>query len=416
MKSTNTSQAEVNSSSPTSVANVQEENNEQQEVNTNPRLDDMGLRFINKDFVYDCMSVPTHSGLEHRLVVFVMLWARRNNVKYEFDEFGNIYLTKGEIDTEKGEYYPCVTSHLDTVQTKHDPYIYANVPLELVTTLTADGEHKISIEGGIGIGADDKGGVCICLSMFDHVDKLKACFFLDEERGCNGSDKLDKDWFKDVGYVIGYDSPDLYRAAWACSGVKLFSYDFYEKWMKPVCDKWGLTKGHFFSEPYTDVKNIREKIGVICMNFGNGGYDAHGPREYSIIEHMDHALGMGIDLVNHIGLTRHYLAHVSRYSTDYTVFKRKDGLFGKKSVNDDITLLEGLGDNTKYAYSASNRSSLSDVKYEIVDYIVERYEKFLETLKSDITDDVEKMCTENGLDATEIKEKINQKFSLEITF
>ena len=210
-----------------------EEPEEAVTIPLNPRDDDMKLLYLDKDFVYDCMSVPTHSKLEYRMVVFIILWAKRNGIKYEFDDYGNVYLTKGEL--AEGEYYPCVTSHLDTVQTKHDPYIYAGVPLDLKTERTKDGLHKISVDanGGssIGIGADDKGGICICLSLFNHLDKLKACFFLDEETGCHGSDNLEKDWFNDVGYVIGYDSPDLYRAAWACNGTKLFSYEFYEKYM-----------------------------------------------------------------------------------------------------------------------------------------------------------------------------------------
>lgn len=140
----------------------------------------------------------------------------------------------------EGEYFPCVTSHLDTVQDKQSPYIKAGVPLDLKIEQTKDGKHKVSVDThssiSIGIGADDKSGVCICLSIFQHVEKLKACFFLEEEVGCIGSNHMDLDWFDNVGYVIGFDSPDLYRAAWSCSNVKLFSYDFYTKYMKEVCD------------------------------------------------------------------------------------------------------------------------------------------------------------------------------------
>ena len=114
---------------PTNVADKEEE--EAVTIPLDPRNDDMQLMYLDKDFVYDCMSVPTHSKLEYRMVVFIILWARKNGIKYEFDDYGNVYLTKGELS--EGEYYPCVTSHLDTVQTKHDPYIYAGVPLDIKT-------------------------------------------------------------------------------------------------------------------------------------------------------------------------------------------------------------------------------------------------------------------------------------------
>ena len=190
--------------------------------------DEIDLRYIPKELMLDVMAVPTHSKLEYRMVTFIMQWARRNNIQYDFDSYGNIYLTKGEL--EEGEFYPCVTSHMDTVQYKHDPYIYAGVPLALTVEKTKDGDHKLSVnnEGGslgteIGIGADCKAGIVISLALFDHMEKLKACFFLDEETGCNGSDHMDLDWFKDVGYVVGFDSPDLYRAAWCCQGTRLFN-------------------------------------------------------------------------------------------------------------------------------------------------------------------------------------------------
>ena len=416
-----------------------EEPEEAVTIPLNPRDDDMKLLYLDKDFVYDCMSVPTHSKLEYRMVVFIILWAKRNGIKYEFDDYGNVYLTKGEL--AEGEYYPCVTSHLDTVQTKHDPYIYAGVPLDLKTERTKDGLHKISVDanGGssIGIGADDKGGICICLSLFNHLDKLKACFFLDEETGCHGSDNLEKDWFNDVGYVIGYDSPDLYRAAWACNGTKLFSYEFYEKYMKEVCDRWGLTKGCFFSEPYTDVKNIREKVEVICMNFGNGGYYAHSENEFCIIEDMDQACGMGVDLIESIGCTRHYLKHGGSTWTNRnngTYVRNDDGTYKRVDV-DDITKLESLGDNTRRNYYGYGNTSSThtntntttqtttpavkkedEIKFETVKYIVDRYEGHINSIKEEVLEAVKGLCEQNHVLFDVFEAAISEKFNNEIKF
>lgn len=406
---------------------------EKVELPKDPRDDDMNLLYLNKDFVYDCMSVPTHSKKEYRMVTFIILWARRNNIKYEFDEFGNIYLTKGEL--AEGEFYPCVTSHLDTVQDKQDPYIYAGVPLDLVTERGNDGSHKISVDanGGspIGIGADDKGGICICLSLFDHVEKLKACFFLDEETGCHGSDELDLDWFKDVGYVIGYDSPDLYRAAWSCSGVKLFSYEFYTKHMKDVCDRWGLTSGCFFSEPYTDVKNIREKTDIICMNFGNGGYNAHSTSEYCVIEDMDQACGMGIDLIDSIGCTEHKLKHTDTWTsrTEKSFKRNEDGTYERTKV-DDTEQLRNLGDNSRksyYGYSGGSSYSSTTkttttpkkeeiLKFETVKYIVNRYDSHILAIKDEILEGVKALCEKSNADFEEFEKVISEKFSNDIKF
>ena len=261
---------------------------------------------------------------------------------------------------------------------------------------------------------------------------VSACFFLDEETGCHGSDALDLDWFKDVGYVIGYDSPDLYRAAWSCSGVKLFSYEFYTKHMKEVCDRWGLTKGCFFSEPYTDVKNIREKTDIICMNFGNGGYYAHSPSEYIIVEDMDQACGMGIDLIDNIGCTEHKLKHVSSWtSRTENSFRRNNNGTYERVVVDDTEMLQDLGDNNRrsyYGYGAQTTRSTTttttttttkkedELKFESVKYIVNRYDSHILAIKEEVLEAVKGLCEKANVKFDEFEKAITEKFSNEIKF
>ena len=404
----------------------EEENVEEVEEETAEDEDKIDLAYMDKDFVLETMSIPTDSHNEFRMVVYIMLFARRNGIDYTFDNYGNIYLTKGKL--EEGEYYPCVTSHLDTVQHKQEPYIRAGVNLDLKIEKTKDNEHKVSVDtkgqSSIGIGADDKGGVTICLSMFQHFEKLKACFFLCEEIGCLGSKELDKDWFKDVGYCIGYDSPDLFRAAWSCSGVKLFSYEFYEKWMKPVCDEWGL-KNCFYSEPITDVMEIRKQTGVMCMNFGNGGYNAHCESEYCILEHMDHACGMGVALIDHIGLTRHYLKHSSTtWGSSKGTYKLQGNLYIRTDV-DDTKQLEDLGDNKRWNRGGYNVTTTTpkttatkdeQLNFEVVKYIVNRYDGHILSLKEEVLNAIKEVCEKSNIDYSLFETEIAGKFNNEIKF
>ena len=406
----------------------EEDDVEEVEVETDPIDDEMDLAYLDKNFVLETMSIPSDSHNEFRLVVYVIQFARRNGIKYEFDDYGNVYLTKGEL--AEGEYYPCVTSHLDSVQHKQQPYIFAGVPLDLKCERTKDNEHKVFVDtkgqDRIGIGADDKGGVCICLSMFEHLEKLKACFFLCEEIGCCGSKELNKEWFNDVGYCIGYDSPDLIRAAWSCAGVKLFSYEFYEKWMKPVCDEWGL-KDCFYSEPITDVMEIRKQVGVMCMNFGNGGYNAHSETEYIILEHMDHACGMGLALIDHIGCTRHYLKHTSStWGASKGTYKKEGGFYIRTDV-DDTKQLESLGDNkrrgtTTYyggsGYNANKTTATKDeqLNFEIVKYIVNRYDGHIMAIKDEVLEAIKGICEKSGVDYSLFEAEVSEKFSNDIKF
>lgn len=396
---------------------------------------ELKLTHLDKDFIYEVMSIPTVSSAEYRLVTFIVLWARKNGIKYEFDDYGNVYLTKGKL--EDGEFYPCVTAHLDSVQHKQKPYAQAGFNLPLKTRVsTVSKKHEIYVDG-MGIGGDDKAGVLIGLSMFSHVDKLKAAFFLQEEIGCKGSEHMNVEWFKNVGYVIGYDSPDLNRAAWSCSGVKLFNKAFFDTYMKDVCKEHGLTK--FLSEPFTDVKVIRKKTNIICMNFGTGYYGAHGPTEYCVLEDMDNACRMGHALIEKIGNTEHKLEHKGssyawvktangsysraeededekyfktlsgytayqgtngygggRYNRDWDAYDDYwDGYYSGGTVNSGKTTTSNASTTTTTTTETKKEETKSEnvVDVETLRYISDKYEQYVDNIK----DDVKKKCEELGI-------------------
>ena len=76
---------------------VEEVKETKEETKEEKKEDEIVLTHLNKDFTYELMSIPTVSAEEYRLVTFVILWARRNNIHYEFYKKGNIYLTKGKL-------------------------------------------------------------------------------------------------------------------------------------------------------------------------------------------------------------------------------------------------------------------------------------------------------------------------------
>ena len=130
-------------------------------------------KHIDVKELYEVMQVPSCSRYEFRMAAYIILWARRNGVDYKFDKKGNIYLTKGKL--AEGEFYPCVTSHMDTVQDKAKPFALAGAELPLRTrrvksTTTDEVRHEIFIDGQ-GIGADDKLGVYISLQIVKNVEK-----------------------------------------------------------------------------------------------------------------------------------------------------------------------------------------------------------------------------------------------------
>jgi hypothetical protein len=394
--------------------------------------------------LYETMQVPSCSRYEFRMAAYVIMWARRNGIDYTFDKKGNVYLTKGTL--AEGEFYPCVTAHMDTVQDKAKPYALAGAELPLRTrrvksTTSDEVRHEIFIDGQ-GIGADDKLGVYISLQLMKKFDKIKAVFFVEEEIGMMGSKELVKEWFDDVAYVIGWDSPDIIRGAWNCSGTQLFSKDFYEKHLKDIIKDWGFKGSDLHREPFTDVIQIREKTGITCMNFGNGGYNAHCSTEYLVIEHVDHAVGMGEDIIKRLG-NKEQFKDTKQYAKTALgvtrVYSDDDDGLGRvlNPISTTTTHYPSTrtGSGTNTTGTVGNRSDgkvnektdVNAVNEETVKYIADTYDEYIKTLKGgveqicgELEDELKDKFREAGIDfATldiNIKEMFSKVFSKEINF
>ena len=263
------------------------------------------MQTINETLMYKVLSVPSFSGKEYRMTEFLLEYMREKGYEGRVDDKGNVYMIKG-IPPEGG-YYPCVTAHLDTVQYEQVPFIEAGESIPLVTE-EVDGKHYI-YANGFGLGADDKAGIVIALTIIDKLPICKAVFFVEEESGCLGSQAADLTWFGDVGYIIAFDSPEGNCASWLCNGVCLFDKSFYETYLVELGEKFGLTK--YVVHPYTDVMVLRIDTALICMNFGAGYYNYHYWDEYCIAEEMDNAAAMGIYLIGRLG----YKEYVYQYSS-----------------------------------------------------------------------------------------------------
>lgn len=398
-------------------------------------------KYLDVKELYETMQVPSCSRYEFRMAAYIILWARKNGIDYETDKKGNIYLTKGKL--AEGEFYPCVTSHMDTVQDKAKPYALAGAELPLRTrrvksNTTDEVRHEIFIDGQ-GIGADDKLGVYISLQLMKKTDKIKAAFFVEEEIGMQGSSELKKEFFDDVAYVIGWDSPDIIRGAWKCSGTQIFSKDFYEKHLRDIIKDWGFKDSDLRSEPFTDVIKIREKTGITCMNFGNGGYQAHSSTEYLVIEHVDHAVGMGIDLITRLGNKTQFKD--TKYTKTTTgvsrVYSDEDDGLGSvlhptsayhSSTNTSTTHSSGAGTvNNRSDGKVNETVDENAVNEEAVKYMAETYDEYIKMLKTGVEskcdtleEALKEKFKESGIDYTtfgiNIKQMFSEVFSKEINF
>lgn len=242
---------------------------------------------MNTLFAKHILSVPTISGKEDFFIDCIKKWCKIVGIKCHQDGKGNLYLVKG--DAASAKWTPCLISHLDTVHRKYLPYIQKKelLPVQI------DGD-RLYIDG-MGIGADCKAGVAICLSVMRKVKSCKCALFVEEETGMNGSRALDKSFFDNVSYVLSWDSPGGNRATETSSGVPMFTKEFADIF-KPIYAKHGVTSWN--REPFTDTVQIVKQLGICCINARNGGgMAAHTDREDCSLKDMNDSEQLCLDAI-----------------------------------------------------------------------------------------------------------------------
>ena len=255
---------------------------------------------MNLELLKDVLSIPSISGKENLIRDYIIEFAQNNDIEFEVDSKGNVYLTKGKDRMTLGEYYPCVVSHIDTVHRSHIELIEKNIRLDIVDKGNGDLiAYNPLTELQTGIGGDDKCGVFVCLSLFLELDILKGAFFVEEEIGMLGSKEADPKFFKNVGYAIQFDAPSANWITEVCSGVKIFDPEFKNK-IKTVLSEGGYTK--FSNDPFTDVNQLSQKFDFNCLNLGCGYYEQHRDSEYVVVDEVMKSLHMGIKLIHHLGV------------------------------------------------------------------------------------------------------------------
>ena len=147
------------------------------------------------------------------------------------------------------------------------------------------------------------------------------------------------------------------------------------------------------------------------------------------MEHMDHACGMGIALIDHIGLTRHELKETSSYS-QANKYRLINGVW-VQTETDDTDKLKSLGDNKRYrgAYNyqggSNTQSNTTTVRtptkdeqlnFEIVKYIVNRYDGHILAIKNEVLEAVKSVCEKSNIDFSLFENEIAGKFNHEIKF
>tara|TARA_R110000765_G_scaffold119588_6_gene214605 strand:- start:44 stop:916 length:873 start_codon:yes stop_codon:yes gene_type:complete len=266
----------------------------------------------NLKHLKEVLSIPTKTWKEDLMIEYLSNYCDNKGYNHWKDKNGSVYVTKGNADM-----FPCVVAHIDTV---HEP-VEMVVNEEMLPN--AQGEDKLSLKAyekktgrPTGIGGDDKAGVFICLKMLEQIDNIKAFFPVAEETGCHGSSDADKDFFKDVGYAIQFDSTENNTMSLTLMGVKLFEEDseFFTS-VKDIILEHGLKNWH--NHPYTDTMRLKEKFDFSCLNFAAGYYNYHTVEEYVVVEDVQNTCNMAVKVIDKLGENKYTYVHKKQLLKEY---------------------------------------------------------------------------------------------------
>lgn len=241
------------------------------------------------------LSVQTNSQNEKLMVLFLDKALRKLKLNYTIDEAGNVIVTKGKTGL-----YPCIISHMDTVHSFAKGYkVYMDADDNDILFAINDKNQRV------GVGGDDKCGVFACLYFLETLPSVKTVFFSREERGCVGSNKIDRAFFKDCAYIIQLDRREDSDFIQSYCGNKTVSHEF--------ASEVGAAKKQFGYKTaigtVTDVmKLFNERVGISCVNISCGYYKAHTSSEYVSISALWKAIQFTQELISTLKLKK-YVAY-----------------------------------------------------------------------------------------------------------
>lgn len=244
------------------------------------------------DVLKQLLAVPSHSFKEQQMVAWLCEYIHGNipGATVTVDASLNVYVHKGT-----SQFSPCVAAHIDTVQ-----------PMRPVNIVESNGCLIGYDEKGrqCGIGADDKTGVFVGLSLLERFSHIRAVFFAAEECGCVGARNVDPVFMDGLSFLMEFDCPSRNMMSYTSGGVRLFENNgLFINSVLPALKKHGTTLWQ--KHPYTDVMAIRKVHPISCLNLSSGYYNWHAPNEYVSVDDVNLAIEQGAAVIGSLEYMRY---------------------------------------------------------------------------------------------------------------
>lgn len=332
--------------------------------NNKSKMPEMGKKIVVPEFNYNpkdpratFLSLTTMTyphGNEEDVVKFLP--------NLNIDKFGNRWKIIG------GNSQPDVmfTSHLDTAD-------FDQVKTNLFSRMEG-GDEIIYTDGKSIIGADDKAGVTTMLYMMAHGVQGLYYFFIGEERGGIGSNKLSFDFdnqphLKNVKKCISFDR----RRTGSVITKQLGRVCCSDKFATALCEEYNKNGLNFSIDPtgvYTDSASFIDEIPE-CTNISVGYENEHTVREIQNMSFLEKLCKASVN-VNWSGLPVE-----RKVGFDQSVFLKYKSLIGdiKMNVFDVDVRVIGSGDRVIISIDIDGVNNIQNCYSALADvnFILEKH-------------------------------------------
>ncbi len=261
------------------------------------------MKKIGLDALKRLYTINSKSGNEDdiRDVIIELAASVAPEAKVDIDKRGNVMIVKG-----KGKPYPCVLAHMDEV---HRPVPDIRI-IETGNFLFGWSDNRRST---VGIGADDKNGIYVCLRALEDLQSVKCIFTVGEEIGGVGSNAIDIDrWLTNVRYVIMCDRRNGSDFITTINGTPLASSEF-KKAALEIIGQRGYKKDHGM---FTDVYVLKTRgLDVSTCNMSCGYYHPHAENECTNIAELQNCVDAVIEMCTKMTGVYKHKYEKSKYKT-----------------------------------------------------------------------------------------------------
>lgn len=255
----------------------------------------VGVPAIEPDYVLLLQLLRFQSLSESKvqdvLIDWIVRWveAKGIEIKHKKDEYGNLYITKGQADL-----YPCIVAHVDINQDYKEDYDILIGTKHIVGYDNVRGEQ-------CGLGFDDKVGVYFAMVMLinSNIPNLKVFLSKDEEIGCKGTKRAKMKFFKNCSLLIQLDRRSDYNdISESTNGVDVVSEEFMLA-MQELNHKYSYDWEHCV---YTDVGELkRQGVECVAFNISCGYFNEHCDNEVLSKDHFVNAINYGYEIIISLG-------------------------------------------------------------------------------------------------------------------